>query len=140
MKDGIGIVRVHKLWGFIKASGEFLISPRYEEAELFFEGLAAVKQKGKWGFIATDGQFIIPPQFDYGRIEPTMTHFSEGLAGVTKDGKFGYIDKTGAFVIAPQYLKGGPFQSGIAQVCVAVCGYIDLQGKTIWPVRGTRPI
>lgn len=116
-----------------------MITPRYKEAGLFFEGLAAVKQGGRWGFIARDGQFVIPPQFDYSRIEPTMTEFSEGLAGVTKDGKFGYIDKNGTFVIAPQFHKGGPFRNGIAQVCAASCGYIDLQGARIWPTDKTQP-
>jgi hypothetical protein len=34
------------------------ISPRFEDANLFFEGLAAVEEDGKRGFIGNDGAFV----------------------------------------------------------------------------------
>ena len=55
MKDGIGAVRVDKQWGYITATGDFFITPRFEDADLFFEGLAAVEKNGKWGFIDREG-------------------------------------------------------------------------------------
>ncbi len=136
MKDGVGAVRVGNQWGFITATGEFFIPPRFEDAELFFEGLAAVERNGKWGFIDRNGRFVIPPQFDYSRIVRTITEFSEELAGASKNGEFGYIDKSGAFVIAPTFKKGSRFRDGIADVCDArQCGYIDKKGGLIWPVQ-----
>ena len=55
-----------------------LVSPKYEDAESFSDGLAAVKQGGKWGYIDEDGKLVISCQFD--KAYP----FSEGLAIVGK--------------------------------------------------------
>ena len=55
-----------------------LISPKYEDAKIFSDDLAAVKQNGKWGYIDKTGKTVIPFQFD--KAYP----FSEGLAIVGK--------------------------------------------------------
>lgn len=55
-----------------------LVSPKYEDAESFSDGLAAVKQGGKWGYIDESGKLVISCQFD--KAYP----FSEGLAIVGK--------------------------------------------------------
>lgn len=54
------------------------ISPRYEAAQTFSEGMAAVKKNGKWGYINTDGKEVIPFQYDL------AFQFNEGLAIVGK--------------------------------------------------------
>jgi hypothetical protein len=73
----------------------------------------------------------------YSSFVSTITEFSEGLAGVTRDGKFGFIDKSGAYVIAPEFRKGARFRNGVAEVCDSrVCGYVDKQGRLIWPKNG----
>lgn len=54
------------------------ISPRYEAAQPFSEGLAAVRQNGKWGYIDTDGKQVIPCQYDL------AYEFNEGYAIVGK--------------------------------------------------------
>ena len=41
----------HK-WGFIDKSKKSVVSPKYDEARHFSEGLAAVSLNGKWGFIS----------------------------------------------------------------------------------------
>lgn len=51
-------------YGYINRKGEVVISPRFEQAEPFSEGLAQVMQKGKWGYIDTSGEYVIPPRFD----------------------------------------------------------------------------
>ena len=48
-------------------TGTYAISPQFEEAEDFSEGLASVKvggEDGKWGFIDKTGKMVINPQFD----------------------------------------------------------------------------
>ena len=55
-----------------------MISPQYEDANQFSDGLAAVKQNGKWGYVDETGKTIIPFEYDY------CYPFSEGLAIVAK--------------------------------------------------------
>ena len=69
-------------------TGRLVITPQFEAATQFDEGLACVRigdeKTGKWGFIDTQGHFIVNPQFDFG------ARFREGLAEV-----FFGSDKTG---------------------------------------------
>jgi len=64
-------------YGFVNKKGGIVISPCFERAYSFSEGLAAVKLDGKWGFIDKNGKFIISPRFEH------ANSFSEGLASVT---------------------------------------------------------
>ena len=57
-----------------------MITPQYEDADSFSEGLAAVKKDGKWGYIDETGKTVIPFEYDY------AFPFSEGLAVVAKYG------------------------------------------------------
>ncbi|HSP05744.1 MAG TPA: WG repeat-containing protein, partial [Acidobacteriota bacterium] len=63
-------------WGFIDKTGKFAIPPRYENADMFAEGLASVQYKGKWGFVDPKGNLVIPAKYD------SVKRFSEGLAMV----------------------------------------------------------
>ena len=53
---------------------ETAVSPRYDGAQPFYEGLAAVQNNGKWGYVDESGRQVIPCKYDiaYG--------FSEGRA------------------------------------------------------------
>ena len=42
-----------------------MITPQYEDADSFNEGLAAVKKDGKWGYIDETGKTVIPFEYDY---------------------------------------------------------------------------
>lgn len=57
-----------------------MITPQYEDADSFNEGLAAVKKDGKWGYIDETGKTVIPFEYDY------AFPFSEGLAVVCTQG------------------------------------------------------
>ena len=93
------------------STGSLVISPQFESAGPFSDGLAAVEvgeDKGwKWGYIDTSGDFRIVPQFD------AADAFSEGLAAVRlgdeKTGLWGFIDRTGDFVIPPKWNHVTPF-------------------------------
>ena len=66
-------------WGYITKSGDTVINPQFDRAEIFAEGLAPVKM-GKWGYVDTAGKVAINPQFDRADV------FSEGLAAVKLGG------------------------------------------------------
>ena len=42
--------------GFIDPQGQWVIEPKYEQAEPFSQGMAAVKENGKWGYIFRQGR------------------------------------------------------------------------------------
>ena len=55
-----------------------VITPKYEDAKRFSEGLAAVKLGDKWGYINESGEVVIDFQYDYAH------SFAEGKALVEK--------------------------------------------------------
>src|SRR5947209_7808673 len=90
-KDRFPVDRAGK-WGYIDASGQLVIQPRFEGASYFSEGLAAVKVHGKYGYINRAGKFIIAPKFDQ------AFAFREGLAWIEGAQK-GFIDRSGKIVV-----------------------------------------
>lgn len=72
-----GAVKKNGKWGFIRASGDWLIEPSYDGAKSFRSGIGAVKKNGKWIFINSDGEKINIDTYD------DVTAFSDnGCAGV----------------------------------------------------------
>lgn len=61
--DGLALVQRRSRWGFMDATGAFVIEPQFAEAKAFTEGLAAVRSAGKWGYVNAQGAFAIPPRF-----------------------------------------------------------------------------
>src|ERR1700733_396100 len=117
-----------QLYGYINASGSFVIPPQYAEAGPFRDGLAAVAVGDllhrKYGFIAPSGKFVISPQYD------DVGWFSEGLASITMAHLVGFIDKQGGLIIAPRFDRVIAFHDGVAPVRVAgQWGLIDRSGN-----------
>jgi hypothetical protein len=86
-------------FGYVNREGAVVVSPQFEEAGFFYEGLAAVRRGGVWGYINPDGVTVIPFQFTH------ADRFSDGLANVRwkEAGRgsdpSGYIDPTGRIAI-----------------------------------------
>ncbi|MFH1258481.1 MAG: WG repeat-containing protein [Elusimicrobiota bacterium] len=154
-------VEVNDKWGYIDKTGKIIITPQFDEARTFSEGLAAVatieKLKSnadlvnrKWSYINMTGKIVIDQQFSW------AGDFSEGLApvGIEEVGEeketghswtrrlMGYINKTGEVLIKPQFEAAGNFSNGLARVGILDGesykgdGYIDKTGKLVWePVK-----
>lgn len=108
-------------WGFLDKTGKVAISPQFDSASDFSEGLAIIRVKTeidlsvpgkkewfvlhKHGFIDYTGKIVIKPKFDHAE------DFTDGLALVGTISldivrghiirKYGYIDKTGRYVWEP---------------------------------------
>jgi hypothetical protein len=81
-----------KKWGFIDATGKFVVEPLFDgegpdgesfAAGPFADGLAPVACKGRWGFINKQGVWVVPPLYRFaesfaprGGFEPPTLRFS----------------------------------------------------------------
>ena len=113
-------------WGFIDATGKWVIDPLFEEAMNFADGLAPVKAGGRTGYINKSGKFVINPQYD------SAGEFCEGRAGFSSGGKVGFIDTKGLVVCDAKFLSVGSFSDGLAPVKTDEgWGFIDRTGKMV---------
>lgn len=72
-----------------------IIAPKYEDAYVFSEGLAAVKKNGKWGYVNENDEVIIDFKYSF------VNSFKEGKAIVARDDDtskdmnicWGFVDK-----------------------------------------------
>lgn len=96
--NGLAKVKKNNKWGFVDASGNLVVSPKYDEVENFSDGLARVRIKhhgkngGGWGLVDASGKEVIKPMFDW------IYDFENGKAKVKSNGSEGYIDRNGNMV------------------------------------------
>ncbi|MBP6532330.1 MAG: WG repeat-containing protein [Bacteroidia bacterium] len=113
-------------WGYINEEGVELISPQFDDAILFSEGLAVVTLNEKSGYIGKSGKVILP------LVYTEAESFQNGYAIVMVDSLYGMINRKGEFVIKPEYDELGDV---VEDVCIAVkdgkAGYISKYGKKI---------
>jgi WG containing repeat len=57
------------LWGYADTNRHIVISPKYDEATIYFHGYATIAKGKLYGVINSKGKEIIPPQYN-GYIEP----------------------------------------------------------------------
>lgn len=107
----------------------FVISPQFDQADSFSQGLASVQKDRKWGYIDKTGSIVILAEFDDAR------SFDAGLAVVQVGNKWGYIDRTGQFIINPQFDEADIFSEELAAVKMGEkWGYINQYGDLIIPL------
>ena len=51
-------------WGYLDSEGNLVISPKFDEACPFSEGLARVAVNRKSGYINPSGQLVVPLRYD----------------------------------------------------------------------------
>jgi hypothetical protein len=114
-------------WGFVSEYGKLVITPQFDDAGDFYEGLAPIKVKDKQGFINQKGNIVIKPKYD------NVFNFSEGLAIIVLNKKYGFITKKGIIAIPAQYDGALSFKNGFGAVKVNdKWGYIDKNGKLLF--------
>ena len=113
-------------YGYINTDFKMVITPQFDGAMRFNEGLGCVKVGDKWGFVNLKGEFVIQPSYN----EPGV--FYDGLAKVGNmagngngSSRYFYINKEGKNVFDKLFKFGEDFNNGIAMVK-------DLDGKKIF--------
>ncbi len=113
--------------GFVNATGEFEITPVFDDALPFSEGLAAVQVGDKWGFIDSAGRTAIKPQFD------SAFYFQEGIGLVESDSGFALIDRSGKTLTSGLEYVDQIADGRVPASREGKSGYLDLQGNTAIP-------
>ncbi len=116
-------------YGFIDKSGSYVVSPRFDDAGDFHEGLALVRKGNRWGYLTTDGSVAIPFQFHRAR------DFSYGLAAVRKGKLWTFIDRNGELITQSQFVKVDDFGGSFAVVHdLSHQGLLDRNGSMALPI------
>jgi WG containing repeat len=128
--EGLAVVQSEEgLWGAIDQSGNWVVTPKFNQLYNFSQGLAQALELGYgqgYGFINKNGDWVIPPQFG------DVRHFSEDLAAVQIESGWGYIDQNGSVVIPPRFRSATPFREGLAKVRGEMgAAFIDKEGKLV---------
>lgn len=122
---------ISKDWGYCDWYKKSVIFTQFEEAGLFYNGLAIVRDNGLYGVINPRGQFVV--ECKYSKIYP----FSEGFAAVlSRENKIGFIDSYGEEVVPCKYEfdKYDKFRFSEGRAFVKSggrYGYIDVKGNPV---------
>lgn len=158
--DGmIKVIGSNKKYGYVDQSGNMVVSPQFDRAYTFIDGIAAVAIGRKVGFINQGGSFCIQPKYDvikrfengytgvclgdrWGIIQNSrqseivrpryvdVQSFHKGLAAVQVNDKWGFINQYGDMVISPRFCEAAPFNGNLTPVCINdKWGYIDANGN-----------
>ena len=90
-------------YGYKDSTGKVIVTPKYDLAYDFSEGLAAVRINGKYGYVNEKGKELVAPQYDF------SWKFIGGFAAVKLHDKYGFIDLTGKEIVHPIYEDGNNF-------------------------------
>ena len=74
-------------YGFVDDAGNWVIAPKFDDAEYFELGKAPVKVGERWGMIKSDGTWFIEPEHDY------FERSDDGDIMVYSNGMPGYVDE-----------------------------------------------
>lgn len=121
-------------WGYVNSNHCWVIGPKFNDADPFYEGLAGVWDNAdpefRKGFMDISGRILFHgPMQTYG--------FSGGLAKTTVGEKEGFIDKTGRVAITPQFDAVYNFSEDLAAVGIGSnwktmkWGFIDKSSKFV---------
>ena len=128
---------IRTFYGYINRQGEYAIKPKYQEAELFRNGLAIVKIDNKYGIIDKTGTYIVEPQFDEDNFIRGIDRIDsqDRIFKVFKNGRYGFIDRYGHYIIKPKFPSTRI--RGVVDDTIEIIGdndkfgFIDINGNII---------
>ncbi|WP_040626229.1 WG repeat-containing protein [Mucilaginibacter paludis] len=81
--------------------GNWIIKPKYKEAQPFYKGVAIVKIKNRYGLINKKGQLVINQIFD------EFWGFKNGVSVIRNYNKYGFINYRGKIIFQMAITGGG---------------------------------
>jgi|GEM_PF-3729339 len=109
--ENLSRIKLDGKYGFANTAGEVVLSPSYDNADVFSEGLAAVKKNGKWGYIDKSDVLKIPYSYEYA--QPFMNGYTvvEKRVGNPRDPYYrvGMINTAGVEIVPCEYDEIYPY-------------------------------
>lgn len=102
-EKGYALVKAEDKWGVIDKNGGYVLTPRYEDAAPYCEGVCFVKLEGKWGAINESYELVIPAVFK------TVGQMKNKTAVFSSDQGFGFINEEGKVIIEPTFIDARSF-------------------------------
>lgn len=129
--DGLSIIRHNDNGqvGFANKRNQIVITPMYQNADRFINGLAAVQKDDLWGVIDKDNQVIVPFVYEYLN-SPDEKY---GWIRAKQNGKWGVIDRFGNQILEFEYDDNiGQFFNERAYIKKdGKYGYVDPTGRQV---------
>jgi hypothetical protein len=122
------------MYGFANAAGVRVITPMFEEIDIFSDKLASVRVGSKWGIVDLQARQVWIPQFENKPI------CQEERALVHVGNKWGFLNSKGKLVIKLIYDEARDYRGGIAWVRDSLWGVIDVRGKYVQVPQFSRSI
>ena len=139
---GLYPININGKYGFMDRSGKTVITPQFDLAYGFSEGLAHVRVGNKSGYINPKGVSVITPQFD------DAMQFQYGRAAVKQccglwaeqngSNRFGFIEKDGKYISSPEFhCVGTGFSGDLVSVQTAdgALAFMNRSGKVVLSVK-----
>lgn len=118
-------VSIDGKYGYMNRYGEVVITPDYQFAGYFVNGLAIVGNDNKYGAINKMGEIIIP--FTYS----SLSDFIQGRSIIEIDEKLGMIDRNNKVILNTEYEDLGDLSSELIYFSKGIrYGYTDIFGNT----------
>lgn len=118
-------VSINGKYGYMNRLGDVVISPDYQFAGHFVNGLAIVGNDDKYGAINKAGKLIIP--FSYS----SVSDFIQGRSIVEENDKLGIIDRNNRVILPFEYEDLGDLSSELIYFSKGLrYGYTDIYGET----------
>lgn len=121
-----------QLWGYIDKKGEFIVEPKYDTANDYFQGLALVEKDGYFGMLDSDGREILKTEFT------NINKVENGYMTAFKDKEVKIFDCLGGEVkLKNKYRNIGVFSDDLFNVLIMdeeenlKFGYIDKTGEEV---------
>lgn len=112
-------------YGYMNRYGEVVISPNYQFAGYFVNGLAVVGNDNKYGAINKMGELVIPFSYSY------VSDFIQGRSVIEVDEKLGMIDRNNKTILPTEYEDLGDLASELIYFSKGIrYGYADIYGET----------
>ena len=112
--------------GYCTPLGEVVIPPRFDEGQVFQEGIAVVQSGGKYGYIDQFGDWLVEPELEF------ACGFWHGVGAAMRQGKYGLVDHAGEWIKEPTFVYMAAVGGGIqAKTDDGEEGFIDSRGNFI---------
>jgi hypothetical protein len=133
--EGVAAVKGNDKWGYVDSNGKEILSPAYEFAYPFSEGIGLLTTADHTLLAIVDKTGKLTPIKEKLKIDSRFAIFSDGLLLVYNGRKWGFLNKEGKLAIECKYASAQPFSEGLAAVLLSEYWYyIDTNGAT-----GVRP-